>query len=87
MRGSFSIKKVLPVIAPDLNYDGLEEVQEGIGAQVAYLDAALDPNTSAARKASLEAKLRTYCRQDTWAMVEVAYFLTRSGRPVRPIGM
>jgi hypothetical protein len=87
MRGSFSIKKVLPVIAPDLDYGELGEVQEGTAAQVAYLYATLDPNTTADRKADLEAKLRKYCRQDTWAMVEVAYFLARSGRPARPAGM
>jgi hypothetical protein len=28
MRGSFSIKKVLPVIADDMRYDELDEVQE-----------------------------------------------------------
>lgn len=87
MRGSFSIKKVLPVIAPDLDYGKLGEVQEGTGAQVAYLYATLDPNTSTDRKTDLEAKLRQYCRQDTWAMVEVAYFLARSGRPERPAEM
>jgi CRISPR/Cas system-associated exonuclease Cas4 (RecB family) len=87
MRGSFSIKGVLPAIAPNLDYGELDEVQEGTAAQVAYLYAALDPNTTAERKADLEAKLRMYCRQDTWAMVEVAYFLARSGRPKRPDGM
>jgi hypothetical protein len=87
MAGSFSIKKVLPVVAPDLDYSDLDEVQEGTAAQVAYLYAALDPHTPAIRKADLEEKLRTYCRQDTWAMVEVAYFLAQSVRPVRPAGM
>lgn len=86
MRGSFSIKAVLPVIAPDLSYEALGEVQEGTGAQVAYLYATLDPTTSADRKAELHAALRKYCRQDTWAMIEVAYFLSRSGRPSRPAG-
>lgn len=86
MRGSFSIKKLIPVIS-DLDYGQLDEVQEGTGAQVAYLYAAFDPNTSQARKADLDAKLRKYCRQDTWAMVEVAHFLARAGRPVRPAGM
>lgn len=84
MYGSFSIKKVLPVIAPDLDYGALEEVQEGTGAQVAYLYAVLDPTTTPARKTDLEQKLRRYCRQDTWAMVEVAHFLARTGRPIRP---
>ncbi len=83
MRGSFSIKKVLPVIAEDLRYDELDEVQEGTGAQVAYLYATLDPNTTPERKADLQEKLLTYCAQDTWAMVEVAYFLSRQERPQR----
>jgi len=87
MKGSFSIKSVLPVIAPDLDYGALEEVQEGTAAQVAYLYVTLDPDTTPERKTDLEAKLRAYCRQDTWAMVEVAYFLARAGRPIRPIGM
>lgn len=87
MRGSFSIKKVLPVIAPDLDYSDLEEVQEGTAAQVAYLYAALDPATTAERKAELAERLRTYCRHDTWAMVEIAYFLARAGRPARPVRM
>ncbi|MBI3044001.1 MAG: DUF2779 domain-containing protein [Betaproteobacteria bacterium] len=87
MKGSFSIKSVLPVIAPDLDYEALDEVREGTGAQVAYLYAALDPDTTAERKAELDSKLRKYCRQDTWAMVEVAYFLAKAGRPIRPIGM
>ncbi len=87
MRGTFSIKKVLPVIAPDLDYDELDEVQEGTGAQTAYIEAALNPETTLERKADLEGKLKTYCCQDTWAMVEIAYFLERRGRPARPAGM
>ncbi len=47
----------------------------------------LDPEVTAQRKADLENKLRIYCRHDTWAMVEVAYFLARAGRPRRPAGM
>lgn len=84
MNGSFSIKAVLPVVAPELNYGELEEVQEGTAAQVAYLHAALEPSTTADRKADLELKMRAYCRQDTWAMVEVAAFLAGAGRPRRP---
>ena len=87
MRGSFSIKKVLPVIAADLDYGELEEVQEGTAAQVAYLYATLDPCTKPDRKADLDRKLRKYCRQDTWAMVEIAHFLTQEKRPVRTDGL
>jgi hypothetical protein len=81
MRGSFSIKAVLPTIAPDLAYENLDEVADGIGAQVAYLYAALDPPTTPARKAELRDRLLIYCMQDTWAMVEVAYFLQHLPRP------
>jgi len=87
MRGSFSIKKVLPVIAPDMDYSELDEVQEGTSAQIAYLFAVLEPSTTQTRKDDLARKLRTYCRQHTWAMVEVAYFLAQAGRPVRPTNM
>jgi Domain of unknown function(DUF2779) len=81
MRGSFSVKAVLPTIASDLAYENLDEVTDGTAAQVAYLYAALDPHTTPARKAELRDRLRIYCKQDTWAMVEVAYFLQRLSRP------
>jgi len=85
MRGSFSIKKVLKVIAPDLNHAHLDEVQDGTAAQIAYVEAA-NPKTSPERKAEIDENLRMYCRQDTWAMVEIAYFLESRGkrRPKRP---
>jgi hypothetical protein len=81
MRGSFSIKAVLPSIAPHLDYKNLAEVTDGTAAQVAYLYAALDPHTTPARKAALRERLLIYCKQDTWAMVEVAYFLQKMPRP------
>jgi hypothetical protein len=81
MRGSFSIKVVVPTIAPDLDYKKLDEVTDGTAAQVAYLYAALDPQTNLARKTDLRDRLLAYCKQDTWAMVELAYFLQRRARP------
>jgi hypothetical protein len=83
MHGSFSIKTVLPVVAPDLKYEELEEVQEGTGAQVAYMQAIFE-NPSIERLSKIDQGLRQYCRQDTWAMVEVAYFLAGKSRPIRP---
>lgn len=83
MRGSYSIKAVLPTIAPELDYTELEEVQEGTGAQVAYMRLLFD-GLAEERKRELERRLRVYCRQDTWAMVEVAYFLAHRPRPTRP---
>jgi hypothetical protein len=84
MHGSFSIKAVLPTIAPNLDYGALDEVTDGTAAQVAYLYAALDPQTTPDRKVELHDRLLVYCKQDTWAMVEVAYFLQRKTRPIPP---
>jgi len=87
MKGSFSIKAVLPIIAPDLDYSQLTEVQGGIGAQLAYIKAALQKTQTPAEFEETKRNATLYCRQDTWAMVEVAYFLARQPRPVRPEGM
>ena len=81
MRGSFSIKAVLPTIAPNLDYKYLGEIADGTAAQVAYLYAALDPQTTTARKAEIREHLLIYCKQDTRAMVEVAYLLQKMPRP------
>jgi uncharacterized protein DUF2779 len=86
MKGSFSIKAILPTIAPELDYGELDEVQHGTAAQVAYLFAALETTTTPARHEALRRDLLRYCRLDTWAMVEVAHFLERRPRPTRPIG-
>ncbi len=51
-----------------------------------HAEAALTPETTADRKKELDQKLRIYCGQDTWAMVEIAYFLAQAGRPTRPMG-
>ena len=74
MQGSWSVKSVLPTIAPELDYANLEEVADGAGAQQAYLEA-IHVDTSAERKAALRAALRTYCHRDTKAMVVMLHFL------------
>ena len=75
MKGSWSIKAVLPTIAPDLDYANLEEVQDGGAAQAAYLEA-IHPETTVDRKREREKQLRVYCERDTEAMVRLAQFLT-----------
>lgn len=81
MQGSFSLKQVLPCIAPELSYSDLEEVQQGVDAQNAYLDIILDASMSEDDKEQRRKNMLAYCRQDTQAMVEVAYFLEQRGRP------
>ena len=81
MKGSFSIKKVLPVIAPDLDYSELEGVQEGTGAQIAYLNYCFELGLASDIRAELKKNMLSYCEQDTWAMVEIGYFLELLERP------
>ncbi len=73
-QGSWSIKRVLPAIAPDLSYEQLDDVQDGGGAMQAYLEATA-PGTDAARKRVLADGLLEYCRLDTLAMVWLWEFL------------
>lgn len=83
MQGSWSIKAVLPTVAPDLDYGQLEGVQDGIGAQAAWF-RAIDPATTAAERERLRVQLLRYCGYDTLAMVRVVGFL--EGRMVAPEG-
>lgn len=72
-QGSWSIKRVLPAIAPDLCYEQLDGVQDGGGAMAAYLEA-IAPGTDAARKRHLAEQLLAYCRLDTLAMLRLWEF-------------
>lgn len=74
MKGSWSIKAVLPTIAPDLNYADLEEVQDGGTAQAAFLET-ITQKTSEGRRDQLKRSLLEYCKLDTYAMVRLARFL------------
>ena len=75
MRGSWSIKAVLPTIAPDLSYNDLE-IGEGGEAEGAWREI-LHPDTPGERKVALRQSLAEYCALDTWAMVRLAWFLER----------
>jgi hypothetical protein len=78
MQGSWSIKAVLPTIAPDLGYDEME-VGNGKAAQTAYSEI-IATCTPEDRKAELTQALSDYCELDTMAMVRLAWFL--EGRKV-----
>ena len=69
--GSTSIKKVLPVVCPHLDYKELE-VQDGASAMEAWqrmINAELDEAEKIAND------LLEYCERDTFAMVEIYRFL------------
>ena len=75
MRGSWSLKAVLPTLGPT-GYADLVEVKSGTDAQAGYLEA-IDPATSPGRAAALRDALLDYCRRDTEAMRIVVEALTR----------
>jgi hypothetical protein len=76
MHGSWSIKAVLPTVAPDLSYAALGEVKDDFAAQRAYFEA-VDARTPDARRAALRRALLDYCRQDTLALVRLVEFFGR----------
>ncbi len=74
MRGSWSIKAVLPTVAPDLSYEGLDIVSVGTDAEVAFLEM-IHEGTVEERAAELEEALLRYCKLDTEAMVRLTHYL------------
>jgi len=68
MLGSWSIKAVLPCIAPHMNYAELDGIKEGMGASDGFLEAiGFGPEgpPTKERKAELEEQLLRYCKFDT----------------------
>lgn len=73
-RGSFSLKKVLPVLVPGMGYSELE-IQDGDAASREYFTAVTSKDPSE-RKRILDALL-TYCGQDTLALVRLRQALRK----------
>ncbi len=67
--GSNSIKTVLPVLVPSLNYKSLEQVQNGTDAGAIWHNAIHDLDDERS-SASFE-NLKAYCKMDTLAMVKI----------------
>lgn len=72
MKGSYSIKKVLPTIAPDLAYKNLEVGNAELSMQV--FAELTKPDLPDARRTSLCESLLSYCERDTLAMVKLTHF-------------
>lgn len=71
--GSASIKKVLPVLAPQFSYKELA-VGDGATAQRLWMRSVLEGDKTI-DQVKLLADLRAYCQLDTLAMVEILNFL------------
>ena len=68
MKGSYSIKSVLPALVPELSYNDLE-IKEGGTASNTFLsmvNGTFEGDLQVARKQLLE-----YCKLDTYAMVKI----------------
>jgi len=68
MKGSYSIKAVLPSLVPELSYDNLE-INEGGLASIAY--ESLQTETDLMFIAEIKQQLLEYCKLDTFGMVRI----------------
>ena len=68
MKGSYSIKAVLPALVPELSYDELE-INEGGLASIAF--ESLWNETDLMIIAETNKQLLEYCKLDTLAMVKI----------------
>jgi len=75
MKGSYRLKVVLPVLVPDLSYEGLE-IQEGGAASLAYEQLYFEKNSTIIQK--IRQDLLAYCELDTMAMVKILTFLKQN---------
>ena len=68
-KGSASIKKVLPVLVPDMTYDGMEIGRGDIAMK--KLHDLITGDIPASERSSVIQNLLLYCGQDTLAMVKI----------------
>jgi hypothetical protein len=68
-RGSSSIKKVLPVMVPELSYSDLE-IRDGAVASKAWWKIVSD-TIEQVEKEKIASDLKTYCGRDTYAMYAI----------------
>jgi hypothetical protein len=68
MKGSYSIKQVLPALVPGYNYDGLA-IGDGGSASLAFMSLYSEKDLQ--KIGSVRENLLEYCKQDTMAMVEI----------------
>ena len=67
--GSYSIKNVGPVIAPNIRYDDLGDV--GDGGAAAWAFERIAAGRCNGEESNLRHALKEYCLRDTLAMVEI----------------
>lgn len=78
---SFSLKTVLPALAPHLTYQSLD-VREGLAASQTFL--AITGELDEARRGRLRRALLDYCHRDTLAMVVIKRYILNESEPSHP---
>jgi hypothetical protein len=77
MHGSYSQKVVLPILVPDLSYEGMEVADGGMAMEAYWAMCAAEDPSEVKR---IRTSLLEYCKLDTLGMVEI---LTRLRAMVR----
>lgn len=72
-KGSWSIKKVLPVLIPELTYKGMQ-ISNGTEAMVGW-EEVVYKNISDLEKENIKEHLLRYCELDTYAMYKIYEYL------------
>ncbi|MEI6266675.1 MAG: DUF2779 domain-containing protein [bacterium] len=72
--GSVSIKYVLPVLAPDLSYKNLEDIQNGGIATLRWYESVAKEMAETKRQ-EIYKNLLVYCELDTFAMYRIYVYL------------
>ena len=68
MKGSYSIKHVLPALIPHLSYDGLEINNGGLASNSYFQMQSMNDSEQISQ---IRSNLLEYCKMDTWAMVKL----------------
>jgi hypothetical protein len=68
MRGSYSLKAVLPALVPELTYEGLQ-ISNGGEAEASYSNLHMVEDSAEVEK--IRSALEEYCRLDTLALVKL----------------
>ena len=74
--GSWSMKQIIPTIAPELSYDNLEGVRHGDDAQYAFKQL-IGNDLNDSEKVILKQQMLEYCARDTIGLLEIVRFFSR----------
>lgn len=68
--GSFSLKRVLPILTKESGYDELEGVQDGDGAQAQFYNL-INNSLNEENRFKVKKQLLEYCEKDTYSLIQI----------------